>query len=129
MAAQTCGGSVLQQDGIGDISYHKELHMTKALKAAALVAVTASLGCVTLPVVATVVTQPGRRVTAEASKFNVFGFSPLPVETSSLLLDDLLEQCEGADLTGVTVGTEKGFAVIGLVEKIVVTGYCVDPGG
>ena len=103
--------------------------MNKAIKAAALIAVTASLGCVTLPVVATVVTQPGRRVTAEASKFNVFGLSPLPVETSSLLLDDLLEQCDGADLTGVTVGTEKGFAVIGVTEKIVVTGYCVDPIG
>ena len=103
--------------------------MTKAIKAAALIAVTASLGCVTLPVVATVVTQPGRRVTAEASKFNVFGFSPLPVETSSLLLDDLVEQCAGADLTGVTVGTEKGFAVIGVTEKIVVTGYCVEPSG
>ncbi len=114
---------------MGDISYHKELHVTKAIKAAALIAVTASMGCVTLPVVATVVTQPGRRVTAEASKFNVFGLSPLPVETSSLLLDELLVQCEGASLTGVTVGTERGFAVIGVTEKIVVTGYCVEPSG
>ena len=103
--------------------------MSKTLYAAALLAVTASLGCVTLPIAATVVNQPGRRVTAEESKFNILGLSPLPVETASLLLDDLVEQCEGADLTGVTVGTENGFAVIGVVEKIVVTGYCVDPSG
>ena len=108
---------------------HKEREVKKRLYASALVAVTASMGCVTLPVVATVVTQPGRRVTAEASKFNVFGLSPLPVETSSLLLDDLVEQCDGADLTGVTVGTETGFAFIGTTEKIIVTGYCVEPSG
>lgn len=103
--------------------------MSKTLYVAALAAVTASMGCVTLPVVATVVTEPGRRVTAEESKFNVFGLSPLPVETSSLLLDDLVEQCAGADLTGVTVGTERGFAIIGTTEKMVVTGYCVEPSG
>jgi len=109
--------------------YHdKEVTVTKALKTVALLAVTASLGCVTLPVAATVVTQPGRRVTAEASKFNIFGVTPLPVETAGLLLDDLLEQCDGADLTGVTVGTETGFAVIGQTEKVVVSGYCVEPG-
>ncbi len=101
--------------------------MKKPIIAAALVAVMASTGCVTLPVVATVVTQPGRRVTAEASKFNVFGLAPLPVETSSLLLDDLVEQCDGADLTGVTVGTETGFAFIGTMDRIIVTGYCVEP--
>ena len=51
----------------------------------------------------------------------------MPVETASLLLDDLVEQCDGGDLTGVTVGTENGFAVIGVMEKVVVTGYCVEP--
>ena len=50
------------------------------------------------------------------------------METASLLLDDLLDQCEGADLTGVTVGTETGWVVIGQTEKIIVTGYCVEPG-
>jgi hypothetical protein len=44
------------------------------------------------------------------------------------LLDDLLEQCEGADLTGVTIGTEIGFVIVGQVEKIMVSGYCVEPG-
>jgi hypothetical protein len=49
------------------------------------------------------------------------------METTSLLLDDLLEQCNGADLTGVTVGSETGWAVIGQTEKIIVSGYCVEP--
>jgi len=50
------------------------------------------------------------------------------METASRLLDDLLEQCEGADLTGVTIGRQSAFAVVGAVEKIMVSGYCVDPG-
>jgi len=109
--------------------HDKEVRVIKTLKAAALLAVTGTMGCVTLPPVAsTVVTQPGRRVTAEASKFSVFWLSPLPMETTSLLLDDILEQCDGADLTGVTVGSETGWAVIGQTEKIIVTGYCVEPG-
>ncbi len=85
------------------------------------------LGCVTLPVAATVVTRPGRRVTAEASKFNIFWVSPLPMETSSLLIDDLVQQCDGADLTGVTIGTEVGWVIIGNQERIIATGYCVEP--
>jgi len=67
------------------------------------------LGCVTLPVAATVVTRPGRRVTAD------------------LLIDDLVQQCDGADLTGVTIGTEVGWVIIGNQERIIATGYCVEP--
>ena len=99
--------------------------MRRRLNVAALVAVAAALGCVSVPVTTTVVTQPGKRVTAEASKFSPFWLSPLPTETASRLLDDLLNQCEGADLPGVTIGT---WVVIGQVEKMVVSGYCVEPG-
>jgi hypothetical protein len=95
---------------------------------AALVALVAVTGCITLPVTSTVVTQPGRRVTAEASTFSALWLSPLPVETASELLDDLVEQCDGADLTGVTVVTETGWAFIGQNERILVSGYCVEPG-
>lgn len=102
--------------------------MKKAHKTLVLLGVLAAMGCVSLPVTSTVVTQPGRRVTAEASTFSVFWLSPLPMDTASELLDDLLRQCDGADLTGVTVGTETGWAVIGQTEKIMVTGYCVEPG-
>ena len=41
--------------------------MRKTFRAASLVGVTLLTGCLSLPVVTTVVTQPGRRVTAEAS--------------------------------------------------------------
>jgi hypothetical protein len=99
----------------------------KALKAVALLSVAGVLGCATLPVAATVVTQPGKRVAAEASKFSVLWLSPLPMETASLLLDDIVQQCEGADLTGVTIGTSIGWAFIGQVEKMSVSGYCVEP--
>lgn len=101
--------------------------MKTALRALTLVAVTLVPGCATVPIAATDVTQPGRKVTAEASKFSPFWLSPLPMETSSQLLDDILEQCGGAGLTGVTVGISKAFAGIGQVEKMVVSGYCVDP--
>jgi hypothetical protein len=94
-----------------------------------LLAVVASTACITLPVTSTVVTQPGTRVTAVAETFSALWLSPLPAETTSDLLDELVEQCNGADLTGVTVMTETGFAVIGQTEKIVVSGYCVEPGG
>ncbi len=100
--------------------------MRKALSIAALALITTALGCISLPVTTTVVTQPGRRVSAEASKFSAFWLSPLPVETTGQLLDDLVDQCDGADLTGVTVGTNTAWAVIGQVETIAVSGYCVE---
>jgi len=98
----------------------------KIASVAALVVLTQVLGCISVPVTATVVTQPGRRVTAEASKLNVLWISPLPPDTSSRLIDELLEQCEGADLTGVTIGTQVGWVIIGNQEKIIATGYCVE---
>ena len=102
--------------------------MKTALKALTLVAVTLAPACATVPIAATDVTQPGRKVTAEASKFSPFWLSPLPTETAAQLLDEILEQCGGAGLTGVTVGIQKAFAGIGQVEKMVVSGYCVEPG-
>jgi hypothetical protein len=92
-----------------------------------LAAISLGWGCASIPVAATVVTRPGKRVTAEATKFNPLWLSPLSTETSSLLIDDLLEQCGGADLTGVTIGTQTAWVIIGQREKIVATGYCVEP--
>ena len=101
--------------------------MRRALNVLALAAVTVLVGCASYPITATVVTSPGQRVTAEASKFNFLWLSPLPAETQARLIDDLLEQCGGADLTGVTIGTEIGWVIIGNQEKIVAAGYCVEP--
>lgn len=100
--------------------------MKKALASLALVSVALLSGCATVPIAATDVTQPGQKVTAEASKFNPFWLAPLPMETASRLLDDILKQCGGAGLTGVTVGIQKAFAGIGQVEKMTVSGYCVE---
>ena len=99
----------------------------KKLDALILVGVTVLLGCGTYPVAATVVAQPGRAVTAEASKFSPFWLSPLPIETSGELLDDLLDPCDGAGLTGVTITTSIAWAVIGQVEKMRASAYCVEP--
>lgn len=103
--------------------------MRKVFYAGALVAVVAALGCLTYPVATTVVTQPGKRVTAEASKFSFLWLSPLPMETTGELLDDLVEECDGADLTGVTIGTERAWVIVGETVKIIVSGYCVEPDG
>ena len=101
--------------------------MKRVIKTAAVSAVLAVAGCGSFPVTTTVVAQPGRRVMAEAETFSLLWTSPLPVETMSYLLDDLLDQCGGADLTGVTVTTQIAWAVIGQKEKMLVTGYCVEP--
>jgi hypothetical protein len=100
--------------------------MSRSLKVLALASVAAMAGCVSLPVSATMVIEPGTRVTAEASKFNPFWLSPLPTETSADLVADLLEQCGGRGLTGVTIGTQTAWVIIGQQEKIVATGYCVE---
>jgi hypothetical protein len=100
--------------------------MRKTRYAGILVAGLAVLGCATYPVTTTVVTQPGKRVTAEKSKFSFLWLSPLPKETTSELLDDLLKQCEGADLTGVTVGMERAWVIVGENMRIMVSGYCVE---
>jgi len=100
--------------------------MRRLERAMLAAAVTSLAGCVTAPVTTTIVTQPGRRVAAEAEKFNVFYVSPLPMETTADLLDSLVTRCEGADLTGVTIASRRAWVVIGMVEKISVSGYCVE---
>jgi hypothetical protein len=119
---------VVRVEKPSDRYLHKEREMRRRLHAAALVAAAVVLGCATYPVSTTVVAQPGKRVTAEASKFSFLWLSPLPAETAGELLDDLVEQCDGGDLTGVTVATERAWVVVGETMKIIVSGYCVAPG-
>jgi hypothetical protein len=98
--------------------------MRRTARAFALTVVVATAGCITLPVSTTVVARPGIRVTAEASKLNVLWLSPLAPETSADLVADLLEQCGREGLTGVTIGTQTAWVLIGQQENIVATGYC-----
>lgn len=95
----------------------------KSLSLCALVLVG---GCVTFPVAATVVENPGRRVTKEVSKFSFLWLSPLPLQTGSDLLQELVDDCGGA-VTGVTTAVNTAFAVVGQQERMIVSGYCVDP--
>ena len=99
--------------------------MHRKVKVAALAVVGALMGCATYPVTTTVVTEPGKRVTAEASKFSFLWLSPLPAETVGQLVDELVDRCDGQDLTGVSVGVERAWVVVGETMKIVVSGYCV----
>jgi hypothetical protein len=100
--------------------------MGRSLRIAALISILAAVGCYTIPISTNVATNPGMKVTSEASKLNVLWITPLPPETSAELLADLMEQCGNRGVTGVTIGTQVGFAVIGQQEKIVATGYCVE---
>ena len=99
--------------------------MGKILRFAALIAIAVTAGCYSIPVSTTLVTDPGMRVSSEASKVNILWLSPLPPETSADLLADLMEQCGSRGVTGVTIGTQTGWVLIGQQEKIVATGYCV----
>lgn len=103
--------------------------MHTKVRAAASALVFAVMGCATYPVTTTVVTQPGKRVTAEASKFSFLWLSPLPAETVGQLVDELVDRCDGRDLTGVSVGVERAWVVVGETMKIIVSGYCVSPEG
>ena len=100
--------------------------MSSSSRIAALVSIVAAAGCYTVPISTNVATNPRMKVTSEASKLNVLWITPLPPETSAELLADLMEQCGNRGVTGVTIGTQVGFAVIGQQEKIVATGYCVE---
>jgi hypothetical protein len=99
--------------------------MGRISRFAALISITVAAGCYSVPVSTTLVTDPGMRVSSEASKVNILWLSPLPPETSADLLADLMEQCGNQGVTGVTIGTQTGGVVIGQQEKIVATAYCV----
>ena len=101
--------------------------MNKTLKALALAFLTGVVGCATYPVAATVVDQPGRRVSAQQTKFSFLWLTPLPVETASNLMDELVAQCGGANVTGITTAVNVGFAVIGQQERMIISGYCAEP--
>ena len=81
-------------------------------------------GCMTQAVTLSTLDEPGEKVSTEVSQFNVLGFSPLTIEMTEELLDNLNEQCGGAGVTGLTTRTSQTFAVIGQIEKIEATGYC-----
>jgi hypothetical protein len=104
--------------------------MKKTFGALGLAVLLATSGCMTYPVAATNIIEPQERVSAEASKFSFLFLSPLPSDTGGKLLHELVEQCGGGSVTGITTGMSLAFLVIGQQETMTVSGYCTDrPGG
>mgnify|MGYP001136856879 CR=1 FL=1 len=99
--------------------------MRGSVRAALAAVVISASACATYPVASTVVSDPGRRVSAEVSTFSVLWLQPLPLSAASDLLQDLVDQC-GGPVTGVTTAIKVGFAVIGQTEKMRISGYCVE---
>lgn len=80
--------------------------------------------CATASVSYSDVAPGSQAVSAEASKFNILGLTPTPLETLNQLRDDLNEQCGGRGVTGIVSRSSTIYAIIGFVEKTEVTGYC-----
>ena len=96
----------------------------KALRTLVILSPLLLAGCATQAVSLSTLDNAGTSVTAEISKFNILGLTPMPIEIAAELLDDLNEQCGGAGVTGLTTRTSTIYAIIGLIEKVEATGYC-----
>lgn len=84
-------------------------------------------GCATTAVSLSVLEYPGREVRAEVSKFSVLWLTPISLERARELLDDLNEQCDGTGVTGLTTKTSSTWVLVGQIEKVEVSGYCIEP--
>ena len=80
--------------------------MKRRWKATAVLGLLAVGGCMTYPVAATSVVEPGRRVSAEATKFSFLWLSPMPLETASRLLDELVERPRVGNTVVTTLNLE-----------------------
>jgi hypothetical protein len=70
---------------------------------------------------------PGTRpVFAESSHFNFLGLTPTSMERLTELRDALRTQCGGGPVTGVVTKTSTIYAIVGVVEKTEVMGYCAE---
>jgi len=80
--------------------------------------------CATASISISEIDPAGEPVTAEASSFNFLGFNPMPIERLSELRDDLNQQCGGNGVTGVVALSSTVYVIIGVIEKIQVSGHC-----
>ena len=68
---------------------------------------------------------PGKQpVSAKSSKFNFLGLTPTPMERLTQLRDTLNAQRGDRGVTGIVARTSTVFAIVGVIEKTEVTGYC-----
>lgn len=80
--------------------------------------------CATASISMSEIDPAGQPVTAEASSFNFLGFNPMPIERLSELRDALSEQCGGSGVTGVVALSSTVYVIVGVIEKIQVSGHC-----
>ena len=65
-------------------------------------------------------------VSAESSKFNFLGLTPTSMDQLAELRDELAAQCGDRGVTGVVARSSTVYALIGVIEKTELIGYCTD---
>jgi len=98
----------------------------KTVKSIGVLAMVLLAGCATTAVSVSVLQNPGREVSAHASHFSVLWLSPISIERAHELLEELDEKCDGRGVTGITTKTSSTWVLVGQIERVEVTGYCVD---
>ena len=98
------------------------MRLAKQLSALAILVVASA--CATASVSYSDVAPGKQPVSARSSKFNFLGLTPTPMERLTALRDTLTVQCGDRGVTGIVAKTSTIFAIVGVVEKTEVTGYC-----
>lgn len=93
-------------------------------RASSLALIVTAAACATVSVSYSDIAPGTQAVTAESSKFNFLGLTPTPIERIYALRDDLRQQCGGREVTGIVARSSTVYAIIGVVEKTQVAGYC-----
>lgn len=98
--------------------------MSIARTAAFLVVVLAASACATAGVSYSEIELGSEEVTATSSRFNVLGLTPTTLEELTALRDELVEKCGGREVTGLVTRYSTTYAIIGVIERAEVTGFC-----
>lgn len=93
-------------------------------KMIALSVIPVASGCATMSVSMSSVDPGGPPVSASASTFNIFGLNPISVDRLNQLRSELIAQCDGDDVTGIITRTSTIYAILGVIEKVEVSGIC-----
>jgi len=84
-------------------------------------------GCATASISYSNLAPGGQSVSAETSKFNFLGLTPTPMGELAALRDSLNDQCGDRGVTGIVARSSTIYAVIGVIEKTELRGYCATP--
>ena len=81
-------------------------------------------GCGAFSVSVSEIENPGEQVSAKTSKFSFLWLTPLNLDDTTELTDQLRKQCGDAGVTGITARASSAWAIIGQVETLELVGYC-----